>query len=169
MKKQKEIIMPVGSGLEFKSAKISKVKSKMQFKGEDALHRDCVEWFYNEFGDFTRDKNAPMIHHSPNVNANVGKIQAINYNRKMHILGRLKGFPDLLIRRKQDGAVIFIELKIASKKGKFKYSSDEQQYINEYLGDSCHTVTSQKEFEEIVKKFLGYKDGIDLLNESIKD
>lgn len=166
MKKQKEIIMPVGSGLEFQPTKISKTKSKMQFKGEDALHRDCVEWFYTQFGDFTRDKSAPMIHHSPNVNANVGKIQAINYNRKMQILGRLKGFPDLMIRR-QDGAVIFIELKIASKKGKFDYSSDEQRYIVDYLGKSCFVASNQNDFEKIVKEFLGYKDGIDLLNESV--
>jgi hypothetical protein len=72
---------------------------------EAILQIQIVDWFKLQYG------NTGIIHHSPNENpSGLNKVQAINYNKKLASMGRITGFPDLMIMRK-DGRVMFIELK----------------------------------------------------------
>ena len=84
---------------------------------EDLLHLNCIKWF-----DIQYNKKPIFIHHSPNENPrssiskddNGNKVygvdfKMIQYNKKMKMMGRKKGFPDLLILYKSK--TIFIEFK----------------------------------------------------------
>lgn len=151
----------------FKKYKKQKLKDGTytikEYKGElvekeDYLHEKCMQWFFIEFGDWKNKTNAPMLCHIANETPrSSNRIQMIAYNRKMRRLGKITGISDFFLRR-QDGQVIFIELKSIDSGIK-----DEQKVIYDYFNATkkqCFVCKTVDQFADICDDFLNNKSGL---------
>lgn len=112
---------------------------------EDQLHKQCVEWFNIQHGN-----SGAFLHHSPNENPRGNMAQMICYNRKMKKLGRLTGFPDLLIGYKSK--ILYIEFK--SIKGILSEAQKELFPRIQNQGFELHIVKTLDEFIKITNQFI---------------
>lgn len=120
-------------------------KPKQLIISEDILNKNCVEWFYIQYGH----TNA-ILHHSPNENSKGKRGTLIAYNAKMKRLGRLAGFPDLIII--YQGRILFIEFK--SIKGIIRDS--QKELFPKFLqnGFIVHIVRTLDAFEKLIDEFM---------------
>jgi hypothetical protein len=121
-------------------------KGKLILK-EDALQEYCISDFKEVFGDFEKDKTKPMIIHIANEAA---RNTSFGYHKKMKILGKLAGIPDLIIIN--NGIIFFIELKAEDG----KLNSEQIKVIDciQTHNIQCFLCKTRQEFLAACKKMI---------------
>jgi len=125
--------------------KIKTPKVKPIYPSEGALHEACIQWFYAQYGN-----TGAVIHHSPNENPKGNKATLIRYNVVMKSLGRLTGFPDLIIFYKE--RVLLVELKTIIGR-----LSEHQQALFPKIqsqGFPVHIIRTFEEFQALTNNFI---------------
>lgn len=120
---------------------------------ERILQKQCVRWFKINYPNC-------VIHHSPNQFGRVNegkerfsKAYAIMQNH-LEEMGRLKGFPDLFIAKKNNlFSGLFIEMK--SKTGKISDEQKKAMMVLSQSGYACYVAKDLDEFIEIVNGYFG--------------
>ena len=116
---------------------------------EADLQIAIVQWFHNQFPNH-------IIQHTPNENqAGGNKIKSINYNRKMALMGSLKGFPDLTIVF--NGKMFCIELKATKRRKDGTIAiSNNQEEVHTRLKENGIDAFVENDFDECVDRIYNY-------------
>lgn len=120
--------------------KIRKVKID-----ESTLHSQIIQWFAAQYG------SKGMLVHIPNENPRgLNPLQAIKFNNSMKKLGRVKGFPDLLLLSRN--GVAFIELKSTTG----RLSDEQKDTLNriESIGYKTAVIRSFDEAVVFISSFM---------------
>ena len=107
---------------------------------ETQMHAACFEWFWNTFHDHRR-----MLFHCDNNSANI-----IEGNKKKR-MGVVKGVSDFVLIL--DGAVVFIELKIATGRQEPEQEDFERKVTER--GHNYIIIRSLTQFKSFICQVIG--------------
>ena len=115
-------------------------------ESEKSLQEWIIEWFRLQY-----KPNKALIVHVANENPKgLAKLQAIKYNNAMNLLGRVKGFPDLMVLC--NNRVAFFEVK--TKTGKLSSEQEEILAQLKSLGFFVAVVRGQIEAKICISAFV---------------
>ncbi len=118
---------------------------------EDYIHKQCVKWFYETYGDFRTDFNIPMLIH--NANETPAKSNLLGYHRKMKLMGKIAGFADFSLYNPKTQTFILIELKASDVKKLIGDQLYNYNYFN-YQKEISFIVNKLEDFVKVVQDFL---------------
>ena len=122
------------------------INNVINIQSEKQIQEWIIRWFRTEFPP----EKALIVHVANENPRGLDKMQAIKYHRAMRLLGRLKGFPDLMVLC--NNKVGFFEVK--AKSGKLSPEQEEILKQLQSLGFKAMTIRSQLEAEVCIKNFI---------------